>query len=180
MFASAGFSALVVLGFSGVSEAHTYGAYGAGFGAGFLHPFGGIDHVLAMLGVGFWAGKMGNSAAWKMSAAFLLMMAAGGVMGMAEFSLPFAEAGIALSVLVIGIVVAYSWNPGPAIGVLLSGFFALFHGYAHGAELPQAAFPANYGAGFVLATAFLLISGFALAFAIRRAGELNVRWGQNI
>ncbi len=175
-YCTAAFSALAVLGFASVTEAHTFGAYGAGFGAGFLHPRGGLDHVLAMLGVGLWAGLMGKSAVWKLPALFIAMMLAGGVAGMIGMALPLAEVGIALSVLLVGIVIALPWNASVAARVGLAGFFAVFHGFAHGAEIPQAALPALYSAGFVLATSVLLVMGTGAGSVMRRAGRPGMRW----
>jgi urease accessory protein len=143
----------------GAAEAHTFGAQGAGFGQGLVHPFGGLDHVLAMMGVGLWASRMKSGARWHSPAAFLAMMIAGGAAGMAGLALPLLEMGIALSVLLIGAAIALSWDNRPAAG----------------AELPQAALPALYGGGFVLATSVLLGLGLGLGGLMRRAGEYGVR-----
>lgn len=167
---------LAVIGTAGVSEAHTFGAHGAGFAHGFVHPFGGLDHLLAMLGVGLWAGLMGRSAAWKLPAAFIAMMAVGGAVAMTGLTLPFTEAGIALSVLIVGLAIMLSWTGMPVAGIVVAGFFALFHGFAHGTEMPQTAHPALYAMGFVAATALLHLSGVALALTIERAGEAGSRW----
>ena len=175
-YCTAAFSALTVLGFAGVSEAHTFGAYGTMFGAGFLHPLGGLDHVLVMLGVGLWAGQMGKDTAWKLPALFVTMTLVGGVAGMIGISLPFAEAGIALSVLVVGIVIALSWNTDVVTGFGMAGFFAVFHGFAHGAEIPQAVLPALYSVGFILATSILLVTGSGAGSVIRRAGISGMHW----
>jgi urease accessory protein len=179
-YCTAAFSALTVLGFAGVSEAHTFGAYGTMFGAGFLHPLGGLDHVLVMLGVGLWAGQMGKDTAWKLPALFVTMTLVGGVAGMIGISLPFAEAGIALSVLVVGIVIALSWNTGVVKGLGMAGLFAVFHGYAHGAEIPQAVMPALYSAGFILATSILLVMGSGAGSVIRRAGISGMHWREAV
>ena len=168
-----GLAAWAALG--GAAEAHTFGAQGAGFGQGLVHPFGGLDHVLAMMGVGLWASRMKSGARWHSPAAFLAMMIAGGAAGMAGAALPLLEMGIALSVLLIGAAIALSWNDRPVAGAALAGLFALFHGLAHGAELPQAALPALYGGGFVLATSVLLGLGLGLGGLMRRAGEYGVR-----
>ena len=170
------FSGLAVLGLAGVSEAHTFGAYGAGFGGGFFHPLGGFDHVLAMLGVGLWAGLRGKNAVWRLPASFIAMMGVGGAAGMAGVFLPLAEVGIALSVFIIGIAVALPWNTKVAPMMALAGLFAIFHGYVHGEELPQAALPALYGAGFVLATSLLLMAGTWAGTAMRQAGRPGVHW----
>ena len=175
-FGVAAFPVLAVLGLAGVSEAHTFGVYGAGFSGGFIHPLGGIDHVLAMLGVGLWAGLRGKDAVWRLPALFIAMMGVGGAAGLAGVSLPLAEAGIALSVFILGIVIALSWNTKMAVMMALVGLFAVFHGYVHGAELPQAARPVFYGAGFVLATSILLMAGTGAGGVMRQAGRPGMRW----
>jgi urease accessory protein len=139
----------------------------AGFARGFVHPFGGLDHVLAMVAVGLWAGQRGGRARWMIPMTFVTIMILGGLMGALGVTLPYVEQGIALSVLVLGILVAaaVSW-PLPA-SMLLVGVFALFHGHAHGAEMPVTASGIEYGAGFVLATAILHASGVGAAILAR-------------
>ena len=153
-----------VLGFlmAGRAEAHVFGAWGAGLGEGFFHPIGGLDHVLAMVAVGLWAAQLGGRALWALPAAFLTMMAAGGLAGGMGFSLPWVEAGIAASVVVLGLAVAWAVRWPMIAGLGLVGLFALYHGHAHGAEIPQAAAPALYAAGFLAATALLHGTGILL------------------
>lgn len=146
-----------VLGFlvAGRAEAHVFGAWGAGLGEGFFHPVGSLDHVLAMVAVGLWAAQLGGRAVWTLPAAFLSMMAAGGLAGGMGLSLPWVEAGVAVSVVVLGLAVAWAVRWPVTAGLGLVGLFALYHGHAHGAEIPQAAAPALYAAGFLAATALL-------------------------
>lgn len=149
--------------------AHTFGAAGAGLGAGLVHPFLGLDHLLAMVAVGLWAAQQGGAATWRVPGAFVAVMALGGLFGMAGAPLPAVEFGIAGSVLLFGILVALSARLPTGAAMALVGFFALFHGHAHGTELPQTASPALYSLGFVLATISLHGVGVATALIARRS-----------
>jgi urease accessory protein len=140
-----------------------------GLAAGFAHPFHGIDHLLAMIAVGVWAGQQGGRAVWALPAAFVGVMALGGVAGCAGIGIAGTENVILVSVLVLGAVVAAALKPPLWIAAPLVGAFALFHGLAHGAELPAAANIDAYAAGFIAATALLHAAGIALAFALRDA-----------
>jgi urease accessory protein len=140
----------------------------AGFGDGFAHPIGGLDHVLAMVAVGLLAAQIGGRALWALPMAFLTMMVAGGALGMAGIGLPFVEAAIAASALVLGAVVALRLGLPVALASVLVGAFAIFHGHAHGAEMPGEAGALGYAAGFVLATALLHGGGLALGFGLSR------------
>ena len=145
----------------GIGDAH-------GFVAGFAHPLGGLDHILAMVTVGIFAWQLGGRALWLVPATFTLAMAAGGTLGMAGVPVPFVELGIAASVIVLGAVVAFARRAPVAIAVALVGVFAIFHGHAHGTEMPLDATGGAYAAGFMLATALLHVAGIALGFAIGR------------
>lgn len=155
---------MAVLGFlaAGGAEAHVFGAWGGGLGEGFFHPMGGLDHVLAMVAVGLWAAQRGGRALWALPAAFLSMMAVGGLFGGAGIPLPWVEAGVAASVVVLGMAVAWAPRWPMLAGLGLVGLFALYHGHAHGAEIPQTAAPALYAFGFLAATALLHGAGIAL------------------
>mgnify|MGYP000066584303 CR=1 FL=1 len=148
----------------GLAHAHTYGAMDAGFSQGFAHPFSGLDHLLAMVAVGLWAAQMGGRALWLTPASFVVMMAVGGLIGMSGVTLPQVELGIAGSVLALGALVAGAWRLPLFSAMSLAGLFALFHGLAHGAEMPQASDPALYGLGFVFATMVLHGIGMTTAF----------------
>ncbi len=150
--------------------AHTgIGAHGNGFMAGFLHPLTGLDHMLAMLGIGVWAVQLGKRGTWMVPSAFVSVMVAGAALALWGAGLPMVEFGIAGSVLVIGALVAFGARMRVTLAMTLAGAFALFHGFAHGAELPGFAQPAAYGAGFVAATALLHGVGLGLGHALRRS-----------
>ncbi|PSC03490.1 urease accessory protein [Alsobacter soli] len=142
-----------------------------GFGMGFAHPFSGLDHVIAMTAVGLWGGFVGGAARWAWPAAFIAAMAAAATLGSAGVALPFAETGIALSVAILGLAVACGVRAPIALGAALCAAFAVFHGYAHGAEAPMNAAGLAYGAGFLAATAALHLAGLALATVGKRTGS---------
>jgi urease accessory protein len=160
------------------AAAHTFGAQGAGLAQGFLHPLGGIDHLLAMIAVGLWAAQRGGRALWAVPAAFVAMMAVGGVAGATGATLPLVELGIALSLIALGLALTLSVRLPVFISAVLVGLFALFHGHAHGSELPEAAAALGYGLGFVAATAALHGLGVAIGVLLKRdAGRALVRIG---
>jgi len=150
----------------GAALAHTGHGDAGGFAHGVMHPVGGLDHVLAMIAVGLYAALLGGWALWLVPASFIGIMAIGGVLGMAGLALPHAEIGIALSVIVLGLAVALRLSLPTLSAMALVGVFAVFHGYAHGAEMPPDASGLRYAAGFLLATALLHGAGIALGFAI--------------
>ncbi len=127
----------------------------ANFMAGAHHPFSGLDHLLAMLAVGIWAAQNGGRSVWMVPTAFVSLMLAGAAMGLAGVGLPFVEQSIVASLLVLGLLIAGACKLDSLIGVLIVGFFAVFHGHAHGAEIPDAGDIYGYCIGFALATAFL-------------------------
>ena len=137
-----------------LAQAHP-GFHPEGFAAGVLHPFTGVDHLLAMTAVGFWAATLGGRARFLVPAAFILLMIAGAVLGLNGVPVPGVEQGIAASVVVLGLVIAFQLRIPTLFAALLVGVFAIFHGHAHGAELPEATDPVSFAIGFVLATAIL-------------------------
>ncbi len=151
-----------------VAFAHTGHGDTVGFTAGFGHPIGGLDHVLAMVMVGVFAFQLGGRAMWLVPATFVLVMAAGGALGMAGVEVPFVETGIAVSIIVLGAVVAFGLSAPVAAAMALVGLFAIFHGHAHGAEAPETAAGAAYAAGFMLATALLHAAGVGFGVLIGR------------
>ncbi|MFG1411639.1 MAG: urease accessory protein [Rhizobiales bacterium 24-66-13] len=153
--------------------AHTGVGATHGFVHGFMHPVTGLDHVLAMVTVGILAWQMGGRAIWLLPASFVTLMAVGGALGMSGFDLPYVETGIALSVVVLGAAVAMGVKAPLAFAMGLVGMFAVFHGHAHGAEMPETAGGLSYGLGFMLATALLHLAGLGLGFAIGRLGETS-------
>jgi len=156
--------------FAGTASAHP-GHPAAGFAGGLAHPLLGLDHLLAMIAIGLWAGQQGGRAVWAVPAAFVGAMTLGGALAWSGFGLPHVETAIALSVLVLGLLIATRRQWSITAGMTLAATFALFHGYAHGLEMPQAASPAGYALGFVLATAFL----HGVGIAGSRIGRLATR-----
>jgi len=150
-----------------------------GVASGFVHPFGGIDHVLAMVAVGVFAAQLGGRAIWLVPLAFVGTMAAAGALGMAGYSIPYVETGIALSVLAIGAAIALRLHVPTMAAMAAAGLFAIFHGQAHGAEMPPSLSGLAYGLGFVAATSLLHgigIGGFTLiARPQSQAGSIAVR-----
>lgn len=150
----------------GAVLAHPGHGEAVGFGHGFAHPIGGLDHVLAMVAVGLLAALRGGPARWGLPVAFMAMMAAGAGLGVFGIGLPFAEAGIALSLVAFGLAIVFAARlPLPAL-IGLVGVFAVFHGYAHGAEMPETASGLAYGMGFLSATALLHAAGLGLGFLV--------------
>lgn len=142
-----------------------------GLAHGFAHPITGLDHILAMVMVGVFAWQLGGRAVWLVPATFVAVMALGGVLGMAGVGVPFVEIGIALSVVVLGAVVALGVKAPLAAAMALVGLFAVFHGHAHGVEMPAGAGGLSYGLGFMLATALLHVAGVAIGVAIGRLAD---------
>jgi urease accessory protein len=145
-----------------------------GFAHGFLHPIGGFDHVLAMVAVGLCAAQLGGRALWLIPMTFVAIMALGGFVGMSGIEIPFIETGIAASVVVLGLMVAFQASLPIGVAVGLVGFFALFHGYAHGLEMPVDASMLGYALGFMSATATLHILGIGIGNATWKAGKFIV------
>jgi urease accessory protein len=159
--------------------AHTgQGDTTSGFLAGFLHPITGIDHLLAMLAVGMWGAQLGMPALWVLPVAFPMVMAVGGALGILGVPLPASEPAIVLSVLLLGAVIAFGRKPPLVFAAALVAFFAIFHGYAHGRELPEAASAIGFSAGFVLATGCIHLTGIGIGFVTKLPrGELLLRAG---
>lgn len=164
-------SALCLL--AGTASAHT-GDHSTltGFAGGLAHPLLGLDHLFAMIAIGLWAAQQGGRALWAIPAAFVGAMLAGGMLAWSGIALPQVEAAIALSVLVLGLLVATRRQWAVTAGTALAAGFALFHGNVHGLEMPLAASPALYALGFVLATACLHGVGIAGSLLGRRAVQL--------
>jgi urease accessory protein len=162
---------VILLAFASPVFAHT-GHGASGFMHGVAHPLGGIDHVLAMVSVGLYAAMLGGRALWLTPAAFLGAMALGGVLGMTGYGLPYTEIGIAVSVIVLGLAVASRMNLPTLAAMALAGVFAIFHGHAHGTEMPQPLSGYEYAAGFLLATA--LLHGVGIAFGIFSARRWRI------
>lgn len=144
-----------------VAMAHTGAGETAGFIHGFSHPIGGVDHLLAMAAVGLWAAQIGGRALWIAPGTFIIVMILGGTLSFSGIPVPFIEEGILTSVLVLGILIAGAFKFPVTFSALIVGFFALFHGYAHGNEMPVAMGVTSYCIGFALATAMLHSVGIA-------------------
>jgi urease accessory protein len=153
------------------AQAHTGVGDTNGFVHGFAHPISSIDHILAMVAVGLLAAHLGGRALWLVPLSFVSMMSVGGAFGMAGVGLPFVEIGIGLSVVILGLAVAWGFQIPTAAAMALVGFFAIFHGHAHGAEMPESASGLAYGVGFVLATATLHACGIGLGLLVGRMSE---------
>jgi urease accessory protein len=156
---------LALLGAIDPALAHTGLEHAFSFASGFAHPCTGLDHMLALVAVGLWAGLNGGRAIWAWPAAFLVAMLSGGALGIAGVFVPLAEPGILASLLVLGLLVLTAARLPLALGAALIALFAIAHGHAHGAELPNTAAAVTYVAGFALATALLHAAGIALARA---------------
>jgi urease accessory protein len=149
--------------------AHTGAGDAHGFIHGLAHPIGGMDHVLAMVAVGLFASLLGGRALWAVPLAFVGMMLVGGAFGMAGVELPAVELGITASIIAIGAVTAFGGSLPLAAAMALVGFFAIFHGHAHGAEMPLGAGAFAYSAGFAFGTALLHALGLGIGLAVRSA-----------
>jgi urease accessory protein len=156
--------------------AHVEGGQAAGLITGLQHPWSGLDHVLAMIAVGLWGAQLGSPALWLLPIAFPMMMAMGAMMGLLNIPIPGVEIGIALSAIILGSMILAEVRPRLAIAMAIVGFFAIFHGHAHGTELPAGQNGALYSMGFVIATGLLHGIGVALGLVHRLpAGRLALR-----
>ena len=154
--------------------AHTGVGATTGFSHGFWHPFSGIDHMLAMLGVGVWASQLSGRRRFLVPAAFVGTMQIGGIFGMAHVPFPMVELGIAGSVIAVGMLMALEMKMKTVYAALLVGLMAFFHGHAHGTEIPLAASGALYAAGFTFSTICLHVFGVALGDALRSLWQQKV------
>ena len=169
-------AAVVLLAASGTAAAHVEAGAVGGFVSGVLHPLLGLDHLVAMVAVGLWGAFLGRPAIWLLPVVFPSVMALGGALGIAGVPLPAVEIGIAASGVLLGLAVAVAWRAPLALAAVLVGVFAIFHGHAHGTELPDAANPFAYAVGFVLATGALHLAGIGFGTLTRfRRGEWLVR-----
>jgi len=158
------------------AAAHAEHGVAGGFISGFMHPLGGLDHLLARAAVGIWGAFLGKPLVWALPVTFPLVMVAGGVLGIFAIPVPGVEEGIALSVVALGTAIALAWRAPVAIAVTIIAIFALFHGHAHGTELPAAAAPEAYATGFVLATGLVHLAGIAIGWLLgMRSGAWILR-----
>lgn len=154
------------------ASAHIVAGTTASFAAGFHHPLSGLDHMTVMVAVGLWAALKGGRAIWAWPCAFVGVMLVGGALGMAHVPVPFVEPGILASVVALGLMVALAVDLPVWLGGVIIGLFALFHGHAHGTEVPEMASGIEYTTGFALATAGLHLVGIFAALGLAR---LNYR-----
>lgn len=152
--------------------AHTERGRAEGLLAGLHHPVSGLDHVLAMVSVGLWGAQLGAPAVWLLPVTFPMVMAFGGMLGLMGVPLPGIEAAVALSGVALGTAVLAEWRPPLWAAAVLVGFFAVFHGHAHGSELPPGASGLLYSIGFVVATGTLHVVGIGIGTIHRWA------WGR--
>jgi urease accessory protein len=161
-------AALFVLAAAAPATAHPQTGQAQGFLTGARHPVSGLDHVLAMICVGVWGAQLGSPAIWLLPVTFPMVMALGGFLGLIGIPLPGVEVAVSLSSVLLGVMVARAAKPPLAVAAVLVGFFAIFHGHAHGTELPAGQSGLAYSIGFVTATGCLHGIGIAI-------GEVN-RW----
>jgi urease accessory protein len=168
--------AVALLAALGTRSALGHGLQGEANGllTGLLHPLSGADHVLAMIAVGLWGAQLGAPAIWVLPVAFPLVMAMGGMLGLLGVPIPGVEYGIAASAIVLGAAVAFEVRPALVIAALVVGCFAIFHGHAHGTELPPGQSALLYSMGFVMATGCLHAVGIAIGTVHRRS------WGRQL
>lgn len=165
-----GIATLALLAMPTFAFAHPGVGDASGFTHGFAHPISGVDHILAMVMVGLFAYQLGGRSFWLVPSTFGLVMALGGALGAMGVSVPFVETGITLSVVVLGAIVALGVKAPAAVAMGLVGLFAIFHGHAHGAEMPENAGGIGYAAGFMIATAALHTAGLGIGAAVGRIG----------
>ncbi|MBF9031018.1 Ni/Fe hydrogenase [Rhodobacterales bacterium HKCCE3408] len=158
------------------AQAHTGEGINTGFASGFWHPILGWDHVVAMVAVGLWGAFLGAPAIWILPVVFPLVMAVGGALGVIGVPLPAVETGIALSGVVLGLLIAFAVRAPIWVAAVIVGIFAIFHGHAHGTELPEAFSAYGYAVGFVVGTGLLHLLGIGLGFLTRyQQGKMAVR-----
>lgn len=163
-----------------IALAHVgHGTMGSGgFLDGMRHPVTGFDHLAAMVAVGLWGAQLGRPAIWILPVTFPLVMAVGGFLGVIGLPLPGVVVGVALSGVILGVMIALAARPPLWIAALIIAAFAVFHGHAHGAAMPMSGGPLFFGAGFVIATGLLHVSGIAIGLVIRwKAGAVFIRVG---
>ncbi len=156
------------------ASAHVAAGEAAGFLVGFRHPISGLDHVLAMVAVGLWGAQLGAPAIWMLPVAFPLVMAMGGMLALAGVPLPGIELGIAASAILLGAAVMLEVRAPLVVASSLVAVFAIFHGHAHGTELPPGQSALLYSIGFVIATGSLHALGIGIGTVHRWS------WGRKL
>ena len=136
--------------------------------AGFLHPFTGLDHLLVMVALGLWAVKLGVRALWLLPVSFVASMFLGGITGLCGIHLAIVEHGILASIILLGVALGMNWRPSTLVASLCVGAAGLFHGYAHGSEMPSGALPTMFFAGMIAATTLLHVMGIGSGLLLRQ------------
>lgn len=161
--------------------AHEGAGVAGGLVSGFLHPITGWDHVAAMVAVGLWGAFLGQPAIWQLPVIFPLVMVFGGILGVAGVPIPEVETGIAASALILGLMVTAAARPPLWVAWLIVGVFAIFHGHAHGTELPEAANAVSFSVGFVIGTGLMHLVGIAFGLLSHwPQGRVAVRAGGGV
>ncbi|MEO5915179.1 MAG: HupE/UreJ family protein [Luteolibacter sp.] len=156
---------LVVL--PSTASAHSEAGNVGGFLSGFKHPLTGLDHIVAMVAVGLWGAFLGGRAMWTLPVVFPVVMALGGALGVLGVPLPGVEYGIALSGIILGLMVSFAAKPALWVAAVIVGVFAIFHGHAHGAEMPKSSNAMTFAIGFVISTGLLHLCGIAFGLLVR-------------
>jgi urease accessory protein len=159
---------VLVIGLFVSNLVYAHGVNDGGFMSGFSHPVLGLDHLLAMLSVGILSLQMGGRSIWMVPTTFVLVMLLGGVLGMQDVHLFSVELGIAISVFVLGIAIAIDKKLSPVVAMIFVSFFAIFHGHAHGTEMPYLSKPVFYASGFIVGTACIHIMGVLMGVIAKR------------
>ncbi len=162
----------LTLSFQSVASAHTGVGDPNGFWHGLIHPIGGLDHILAMVAVGLWAAQIGGVALWYVPGAFVLAMAGSSALGHLGLALPSVEQGILASDFIMGLLLLLAPRLPLAASMLIVALLAVFHGYAHGAEMPETVSGFTYGVGFILATTGLHLLGIGIGWGLDRSQPL--------
>jgi len=157
----------IILAWPYIAWAHERAGESGGLLVGLLHPFSGVDHMAAMVAVGLWGAQLGAPAIWALPVTFPVVMALGGALGIRGIPIPGIEFGIALSAFALGIAILWEIRPPLAVAAVLVGLFAIFHGHAHGGELPSGASRMLYSLGFVIATGSLHAFGISIGLVHR-------------
>lgn len=166
---------LIAASYPSLAQAHVGAGPIHSLADGFIHPLTGLDHLAAMLAVGLWAAQLGGRAIWLMPTTFVAMLMLGGIMGIGQMPLPFVEPAIVASIIVLGLSVSTAVSLPMAAGAIVAGMFAVFHGHAHGTEMPLGSVSVAYGLGILGSSAVLLLLGIAFGLAARHA---NLTWSR--
>ncbi|HEU5018455.1 MAG TPA: HupE/UreJ family protein [Pseudolabrys sp.] len=161
------FAVLAAVFTPSLALAHPCLCHADSLAAGFAHPLSGVDHLLAMIGVGLWAAQLSGRAIWTLPLGFMSALVVGGILGIIGAPVPLVEPGILGSLVTIGLAIALAWRVHAAAGFALVAAFALLHGYAHGAEMPQSASALSYALGFLVATGLLHLTGIGMGLLAR-------------